>query len=201
MPGRLFKNRHGSLEPVRLASGNGDAGDTLVPAPVPSPVNPGPQDYRPFFPPGFYPNAALNILHGGRPAWLQPEDYPVLLAPAGSPGDQINTRLVTDQDFAQFVVASTFSIEATEGPNIGIKDSRYLVDIKRRRENYQDQIDTGYVAIQSVFGVGEYQHWWKMPMLIGPGSVLSFDLRNQSLIAVAVRFQFLVLRQKNKECV
>lgn len=199
MAGRLFENRHGSLEPVRLASG-GDAGDTLVSSPVPSPVNPGPQDYRPFYPPGFYPDASLNIRHGGRPFWLQPENYPVLLGAAGSATERVNTRLVTDMDFAQFVIASTFSIEATAGQNIGVKDSRYLVDIKRRRENYQDQIDSGFVAIQSVFGVGEYQHWWKMPMLIGPGSVLSFELLNRAPVAVAVRFQFLVLRQKSQEC-
>lgn len=189
-----YQNRHGQLVPVtgERPAGNGSGNAGAQPVPVPTPSRP--ENLRPMYPAGYYTSNLLAYLRG-RPYWLNARDYPVVV-PAGGTA---STLIQTDTSFAQFVLAATVVMRATEGVNAGVDDLRYGIDVRRRNMALQDQTDTGFLPIQSVFGSGRYPHWFKMPMLLMANSTFIFELRSRVPgVPVSVQMLFLVDREKNK---
>lgn len=185
-----MRNQHGSLIPFNAGARPGG----MMPPPVPSAVAPRPEDLMPMYPPEYWPDDWLQLCGGGRPFWYQTRDYPFLV-----PTLQTRTTLVqTSPSFAHFVFAAVAVMRAVNGQNAGINDFRYSVDVKRRNMNLQDEVDVGFVPIQSVFGTGEYPHWYAEPCLWPGDSTFLFETRNNAPVDLLIEMQFLVARQPTK---
>lgn len=196
---RSYRNGNGALFPVRIttpATGNGP--DALFPLPQHSAAVPSPIDFTPLYPPDFYPAENLNLRHGGDAHWVNARRYPLPI-PAGGVA---STEIKTDPTFTQIVIAAIGTIRRTDAasPNARINDIRYLVDVKRRNMSLQDQVDGDWIPFNAVFGPGEYQHPFAMPMLLPANSTFLIECRNITQdIPLVVNMQFLVARLLTKE--
>lgn len=163
----------------------------VTPGPHWSVIFPGIADFNGMLPSRFIPDNWINLKYAGVPFRLNADTYPVLV-PAGGTASVLAS---IKESYDHYVLGAGAFAVATEGANAGIPSTRYALDCRQWDLGAEEQFDSDQVPVGSVFGSGEWPHWYAIPQVWSANTTWNVDLFSRCSVEVAIFIEFWCLRK------